>query len=151
VRLGRSGGLGLLFPRFRKRAFAKGRRHPKTELGKTIKLGSYSLKMPASLRFDEDTDRAHASKSEARSPSAGSAVVQDHERIRQAAGQVKRAAFSGTKFGVVVIGSSPSDFDPGPAKVRNVAPPHAASIKLLLYLKGDDDLAEQKRQQLKTA
>ena len=142
---------GLLFPRFRKRALAKGRRHPKTELGEAIKFWSHALKMSASFRFDEDPDRAHAAKSEAGSPSTGGAIVQDHECIRQGAGQVKRAAFPRAKFGVVVIGSSPSDFDPGLAKVRNIAPPHAASVKLLLYLEGDDDLAKQKRQQLKTA
>ena len=107
--------------------------------------------MPASLRFDEDPDRAHAAKSEAGGPSAGGAIVQDHERIRQGTGQVKRAAFSRTKFGVVVIGSSPSDLDPGLAKVRNIVPPCAALGKLLLYLEGDDDLAKQKRQQLKAA
>ena len=142
---------GLLFPRFRKRVLAKSRRHPKTELGEAIEVWSHSLKMPASFRFDEEPDRAHTTKSDSGGPSAGGTVVQDHERIRQGTGQVKRAAFSRTKFGVVVIGSSPSDLDPGLAKVRNLVPPHAALGKLLLYLEGDDDLAKQKRQQLKTA
>jgi hypothetical protein len=107
--------------------------------------------MPASFRFDEDPDRAHAAKSESGGPSAGGTIVQDHECIRQGQGQVERAAFTRAKFSVVVIGCSPSDLDPRLAKVRNIVPPHAASGELLLYLEGDDDLAKQKRQQLKTA
>jgi hypothetical protein len=107
--------------------------------------------MPASFRFDEDPDRAHAAKSEAGGPGAGVTVVQDHECIRRGQGQVERATFTRAKFSVVVINASLSDFDPGLAKVRNIVPPHAALGKLLLYLEGDDDLAKQKRQQLKTA
>lgn len=139
------------FPTFHKRALAKGWPHPKPEFGEAIQFRFHSLKMTASFRFDEDPDRTHAAQAEAGGPSAGRSIVQNHQCIQQAAGQVKRAAFSGAKFVVVVISGSFSDFDPGLAQVRNIAPSHPAAVKLLLYLEGDDDLAEQKRQQFKTA
>jgi len=142
---------GSLLPAFRKRALSKGRRHPKPELGKAIQLGSHTVKMLAALRFDENPDRAHASQAKASGPNASRTVVKNHERIWQAAGQVKRAAFPGAKLGVFVLRGSPSDFDPRLAYIRDVTPERPAPLNLLLHLERNDELAKQERQQLKTA
>jgi hypothetical protein len=120
-------------------------------MGETIEFGSHLLKMLASFRFDEDPDRADAAKAELGGPGARRTVIKNHECIWQRAGQVKRAALSGAELGVVVIDGTPSDFDPGLAQVRNIAALRSASVKLLLYLEGDDDLAKDERQELEPA
>ena len=129
----------------------QGGSHPKPQFGKAIQLRCYSLHMAMLFRFDEDPDRPHTANTKSSGPSAGRAIVQNHECIGQGTGQVKRTALSGTKLGVVVSSGGLSDFDPGLAQVRNIAPPRPAAVKLLIYLEGDDDLAKEKRQQLKTA
>jgi hypothetical protein len=139
-------GPKAFLPAFDKCALPEGWSHAKSQFGEAIQLRSHSLNMAMLFRFDEDPHRSHTAKAEASSPSASRAVVQEHECIGQGAGQVERAAFSRAKFGVVVGSGSPPDFDPGLVKVRNIAPLRSATVKLLLHLEGDDDLAEQKRQ-----
>jgi hypothetical protein len=143
--------LRSFLPAFSKRVLSKGRRHPKPELCETIEFRSHPLKMLASFCFDEDSDCANTAQAKAGCPSAGRAVVQNNEGILQAAGQVKRAAFSRAKFGVDVIRGSLSDFDPRLAQIRNMSCTYPAALKLLLYLEGDDDLAKQQRQQFNTS
>jgi len=140
------------FSTFDKRALAQGRPHPKAQLGQAIQVRRHLVNVALPFRFDEDSHRAHAANAQAGRPRSGRAVVENDDRIWQSPRQIKRAAFPGTKFGVVVVRRGLSDFNPGlGSQIRNIAPPCPASVKLLVYLDGNNDLAKQTRQQLKTA